>query len=196
MNVWKKSVVAVSTAILLSGASTIASSSDMDAARQAIEDALPGTLIHDPLDIEWESRGNDKKVKVVEAATPTGQAVSARVKKRKQKPWDIVVWFDLEDGVQSGEEVEMHFWARTAKAAKGEDTSIFTVFVGEKEEPYDNIISETFTPGEEWKLHTLKGVANKDFAADELKVEYQIGKHVQTIEFGPVYVSNLGSASE
>ncbi|NNC37250.1 MAG: hypothetical protein EX271_11790 [Acidimicrobiales bacterium] len=196
MTVWKKTVVAVSTALLLSGVSTMASASDMDAARQAIEDALPGTLIHNPLDIEWESRGNDKKVKVVDAATPTGQALSARVKKRKQKPWDVVVWFDLEDSVQSGEEVEMHFWARTAKAAKGEETAKFTVFVGEDEEPYDYIISEEFTPGKDWKLHTLKGVAKKDFPGDELKVEYQIGQHVQTIEFGPVYVSNLGSASE
>jgi hypothetical protein len=192
----KKSIVILSSALLLSGVSTTASSQDMEAARQAIEDALPGTLIHNPLTIKWESDGDDKKIKVVNAETPSGQALSARVKKRKQKPWDVVVGFDLEDGVKSGDRVEMHFWARTAKASKGNDTAKFVVFVGRNEEPYDNIISENFAPDENWKLHTLKRVAKTDFPAGELKVEYQIGKYAQTVEFGPVYVSNLGSATE
>jgi len=63
---------------------------DLEAARQAIEDALPGTLIHNPLAVEWESRGDDKKIKIIKAETSTGQALSARVKKRKQKPWDVL----------------------------------------------------------------------------------------------------------
>jgi len=168
---------------------------DLEAARQAIEDALPGTLIHNPLAVEWESRGDDKKIKIIKAETSTGQALSARVKKRKQKPWDVVVSFDLDDGVKAGEQLEMHFFARTKKAASGKETAEFTAFVGRNKEPYDNVISETVAPSEEWEMLTLKRTAEEDIPAGQLKVEYQIGQHAQTIEFGPVYVSNLGPAA-
>ena len=193
MSYLKKSIVVMSTALLLTGMP--AASQDMDAALKAIDDALPGKLMHNPIAIDWESKGEDKKIKVVKAETPNGQALSARVKKRKQKPWDVTVWFDLEDEVQSGDQIEMHFWARTESAAKGNETAEFIVFVGRNEEPYDYIISKDFAPDENWKLHTLKSIAKSDYSAGEVKVEYQIGQHAQTIEFGPVYVSNLGPAS-
>ena len=188
----KKSAVLLSAAIFLSGTSMPSFAQDIEAARQAIEDALPGTLLHNPLAIQWDSRGEDKKIKVVDAETSTGQALSARVKKRKQKPWDVVVGFDLDDGIKAGDQIEMHYWARTKKAPKGKETAEFTVFVGRNEEPYDNVIAEQITPDGEWKMLTLKRTANKDIPAGKLKVEYQIGEHAQTIEFGPVYVSNLG----
>jgi len=57
------------------------------------------------------------------------------------------------------------------------------------------VISETVAPSEEWEMLTLKRTAEKDIPAGQLKVEYQIGQHAQTIEFGPVYVSNLGPAA-
>lgn len=193
MTLLKKSIITMSTALLLTGQP--AASQDMQAALKAIDDALPGKLIHNPLAIEWESKGDDKKVKVVKAETPNGQALSARVKKRKQRPWDVTVGFDLEDAVKSGDQVEVHFWARTEKAAKGNETAEFVVFLGRNEEPYDYIISSDLAPDENWKLHTLKSIAKSDFSAGEVKFEYQIGQHAQTIEFGPVYVSNLGPAS-
>jgi len=191
----KKSVIFLSTSLFLTGVSMPSFAQDLEAARQAIEDALPGTLIHNPLAVEWESRGDDKKIKIIKAETSTGQALSARVKKRKQKPWDVVVSFDLDDGVKAGEQLEMHFFARTKKAASGKETAEFTAFVGRNKEPYDNVISETVAPSEEWEMLTLKRTAEKDIPAGQLKVEYQIGQHAQTIEFGPVYVSNLGPAA-
>lgn len=154
--------------------------------------AQDGTLLHNPVNIKWEARGNDKKLKVIEADTPSGQAISARTKKRKKRPWDIALWVDLDDGVQKGEEVEINFWARTAKAPKGKDKGEFVVFVGRNEEPHDYIISETFSPSSEWKKHTLRGVAKARFPAGKIKAEYQLGKNAQTVEFGSIYVSSLG----
>ena len=168
---------------------------DAEAAVAALENALPGKLMHNPYLADWQMKGDDKKFKVVDAATPNGQAISARVKKRKTKPWDIALWIELDDAVKKGDEIEMHFWARTAKAPKGQDDSEFVVFVGRNEEPYDNIFSEDFSPGGEWKLHTLKGTANSNYSAGEVKAEFQLAKHAQTVEFGPVYVSNLGPAA-
>lgn len=165
---------------------------DMEAALQAVEDALPGELLHNPFLIDWETKGDKARFKVIDAETPTGQAIQARNKKRRTKAWDVALWVDLPEGVKKGDTVEMHFWARTEKAATGKETSEFVAFVGRNEEPYDYIISEDMTPGTEWKLHTLKGNAKADFGNEKLKVEFQLAQHAQTIEFGPIYVSNLG----
>ena len=151
-----------------------------------------GTLLHNPAKLSWETKGNDKKMKVVEAATPSGQAISARMKKRKKKAWDVALWVDLDGGVKKGDLVQMKFWARTAKAPKKKAEAEFVVFVGRNEEPYDFIISEEFSPSSKWKSYTLTGVAKADYSAGQIKAEYQLGKQIQTVEFGAMYVSNLG----
>lgn len=166
---------------------------DMDAVLKALDDALPGSLMHNPLEMDWQKRGSDLKTKVVKAeALPSGQAISARVKKRQEKPWDTVIGIEVEQGVKKGETVQVHFWARTKKPAAGKDTANIVLFVGRNAEPYDNILSEDITPGEEWKLMSVKGVAESDFKAGSIKAEYQLGKSSQTVEFGPIYVSTLG----
>ena len=189
----KKSILFVSTLLALSGAVAVsASSDDLEAAKQALDDALPGVLMHNPAAIDWDQRGDDKKIKVVEAETPSGQAINARIKKRKTNAWDIALFAEIDDGVEKGDEIEIHAWIRTAKAAKGMETGETVLFVGRNEEPYDYILSENITPSTEWKLHTFKGVADADYSPGRLKVEYQLAKHAQTLEFGAFYLSNLG----
>ena len=168
-------------------------SQDMAEVLKALDDALPGDLIHNPLDMEWESRGNDLRTKIVDAeALPSGQAISAKLKKKQTRPWDSALFAEIEGEIKKGETVQVHFWARVKKPAAGKDTGNMILFVGRNEEPYDSIISDDVLPGSEWKLLTAKGVANADFKANSIKAEYQLGRASQTIEFGPIYVSNLG----
>lgn len=178
----KKSLLIVGTAIL---GLTVTTSS-----------ARAQDLMHNPNTVKWEQRGSDKKIQIVEADTPSGVAISAYTKKRKTKPWDVALYFDLDKGVQKGDKVSVTMWVRTAKAAKGQDTAEFVLFVGRNEEPYDYIISENILPETEWKLLTFEGIAENNMSDDEVKVEFQLGKHKQTIEFGPIFVSNLGQAGE
>lgn len=161
----------------------------------ALAQAPQGTLLHDAASVSWEHRGNDKVMKIVEADTPSGQAISARTKKRKSKPWDIALWADMDEGVQKGDEVQMQFWARTDKTPRGKDAAEFIVFVGRNEEPHDYIISEEFSPTSEWQLYTLTGTANADYNPGKLKAEYQLGKSIQTVEFGAMYVRKFSPAA-
>jgi len=154
--------------------------------------ASNGSLMHNPAAVDWEMRGSDKKITVVEADTPSGQAISARIKKRKTNAWDTALWFNLDKGIERGDKIVTTFWARTEKAAKGQDTAEMVVYVGRNEEPYDNVISEDFMPGSEWKLHTLEAVSKSRMPAGEVKIEFQLAKHKQIIEIGPVYVTNYG----
>ena len=176
--------------ILSLGVSLLASSIAVSPANA--QSASSPQLLHNPNAIEWEHRGNDKKMSVVEAATPSGQAISARIKKRKTNPWDTALWFRLDDGVEKGEKVSISFWARTAKAPKSQENAEIVVFVGRDEEPYDNVIAEDVLLESEWKLYTVEGVSDARFPKGKMKVEYQLAKHKQTVEFGPVFVNSLG----
>lgn len=170
-----------------------ASAQDADTALQALDAALPGELLHNPFDLEWEAKGNDIRTKVVDAeALTSGKAISTRIKKRQQRAWDSSLGIEIAEPVAKGEEIQVFFWARTKKAAAGKDTASVSIFVGRNEEPYDYILSEDILPGTEWKLMNVTGVADADYPADSLKVEYQLGRAAQTVEFGPVYVSTLG----
>jgi len=165
---------------------------DMDQVLKALDDALPGKLIHNPLDIEWEKGGNDIKTKLVDAPELTsGQAVSVRIKKRQDKPWDSYLKTEISGSLTKGENVEVYYWVRTSKAIKGKDTANVTLFLGRNEEPYDYIISEDITPSSNWELKSVKGVAPANFSAGKIKLEYQLGRGSQIVEFGPIYVSRI-----
>jgi len=156
------------------------------------QDMQSGTLMHNPASVNWEMRGNDRKITAVDSELPSGRAIRARIKKRQKNPWDISLWFDLRDEVQKGDKIEIGFWARTEKAPKGKELSEIVVYVGRNEEPFDRIISEEFMPGKEWRYHTLEAVSKSYMPKGEVKAEFQLGKHKQTIEFGPVFVKNFG----
>lgn len=184
------SVVIFGTIISLSSS---AFAQDVEQALKALDDALPGKLIHNPYKIKWDTRGPNKKIKIVDAPTlSTGKALSAKIKRKANKPWDVVVFTDIEGEVKSGEKVEAHFYARTKTPRTGQDTATITLFIGRNEEPYDNIISEDIRPSKEWKLHTVSGIAKRNYDKGTIKAEYQLGQGAQTVEFGPIYVSSLG----
>ena len=173
---------------------TFAQDAEMAQALKALDDALPGTLMHNPYDLQWDAVGQNKKIKVVAAeGTPTGKALSARVKKKANKPWDIVVKTEIEGGVKTGDSIKAFFWVRTQKARKGMDTADVTLFIGRDSEPYDYIISETIKPGTEWKLLSATGTAKSDFKDNSIKAEFQLGIAAQTVEIGPIYVTNLST---
>jgi len=179
----RKLILATASALLISTSFAVTSHA---------QDPSSGSLMHNPAAVDWEMRGNNKKITVVDADLPSGQAINARIKKRQTTPWDISLWFDLRDEVKKGDKIAISFWARTEKAPKGQELSEIVVYVGRNEEPYDRIISEEFMPGKEWKLYTLEAVSESYMPKGEVKAEFQLGKHKQTIEFGPVFVKNLG----
>ena len=167
---------------------------ELEQALKTLDDALPGTLMHNPYDLQWGSRGPNQKTKVIDAkGTPTGKALTAKITKKARKPWDIVVTTEIEQGVKSGETVKAFFWARTEKPRKGMDTADVVLFIGRNDEPYDYIISEDIKPSAEWQLMSASGIAKSDFKADSIKAEFQLGRAAQTVEFGPIYVTNLSA---
>ena len=186
---WLASLIALSATAALAQDAT---EPDRAAVLQALDEAIPGTFLHDPLSLEWVNQGDDVRTKVVAAPElNTGQALSIRNKTRHTNPWDAAVNIPITEPVASGDRVQVYYWLRTSKPPKGSDTASVNVFLGRNEEPYDNIVATTLQPGSEWELKSVTGTAGADFPAGKLKLEFQIGSAKQTVELGPVYVSRL-----
>ena len=58
--------------------------------------------------------------------------------------------------------------------------------------PYTSVFNDAVEIGPEWKLHQVKGKADKDYAAGTLGVSIHMANAKQTIDLGPVFVLNLG----
>lgn len=157
---------------------------------------VPGQLLHSPMNIRWEPEGNNKSVSIVESdGVPGAQAIAFKVRRKSKKPWDIRMRAPFDRDVSEGEQVEIYFWARAAKVPKGRDAGKISVALGRTKEPYDTVVSQEITPGEDWKMYRVSGTAERDFPTSESDMGFNFGFAKQTIELGPFFAVTLDPAS-
>ena len=107
--------------------------------------------------------------------------------------WDTFVGSPIQKPVKAGDNLVLAFWARL-EMAEGGATSSTLPFAGIQvsSPPYASLFTEAVEVGPEWKLHQLKGKADKDHAAGTLGVSIHLANAKQTIDLGPVFVVNMG----
>ena len=191
--------IAVSTA--LAGAIICAPSAFADPSFETApvtQTTVPGDLIHNPLAIKWEPEGGNKRVSIVESeGVPGGQAISFQVKRKNtRKPWDIRMRAPFDKSVSAGEEISIYFWARAAKLPRGKETGKIGVVLGRNVEPHDTVVNQEITPGENWKMYKVSGVAGNDFPVSESDMGFNMGFAKQTIELGPFFAVTNGGSTE
>ena len=178
--------------LALAAAVAVPAAAKDDAVLQALEDALPGTLLHNPLNLKWVPGGNDIKSKVVPAEDlSTGQAIRTIVKKKQANGWETQIATAIPKEIKAGDKIEIYYYVRTAEAPEGAEAADVSMFFGRRVEPYDSIIFHEFKPSSEWKMEKVQGTAAADFKKNSVKLEYHLGKAAQEVEIGPVYVSVL-----
>ena len=95
--------------------------------------------------------------------------------------------------MKAGDKLLLAFWARLEKGEDGAATAILP-FTGVQvsSPPYPSVFNEAVQVGRAWKLHQVKGTADKDYAAGSLGVSIHLANAKQTIDLGPVFVVNMG----
>ena len=83
-----KALAAAAAMGLIATTAAVAQDDPMQQALAALEEALPGTLMHNPFDIVWDSVGDRMSKKIVDAPIPGGKAFEVRNRKRKENNWD------------------------------------------------------------------------------------------------------------
>ena len=58
--------------------------------------------------------------------------------------------------------------------------------------PYTALFNGPVTIGPEWKLHEVKGKADKDYAGGTLNASLHLATAKQVVDLGPIFVLNMG----
>lgn len=122
-----------------------------------------------------------------------GKALRIVVPAKGKNNWDAFASSPIQKPVKAGDNLVLAFWARLEKG-EGGATSSTLPFAGVQvsSPPYPSLFNEAVQVGPEWKLHQVKGKADKDHAAGTIGVSIHMANAKQTIDLGPVFVLNMG----
>lgn len=125
-------------------------------------------------------------------AVQGGKAIRVAVAKGKDL-WSSSLGSKIEKPIKQGDNVVLAFWARLEKGPDGATTStIRNAAVRLNSDPWTGIAQGQPTIGPEWKLHEIKGKATRDYKVGEAAVTIELGDANRTIDFGPLFVLNMG----
>lgn len=163
------------------------------AALAALEAELPGTLMNNPIAPGWNTYGGEHATKVIRVPEVPGEyAYEVRIKQPNRNPWDVSVTAPLNAGVTKGDAVLVAFWARAEKPSEATGAADVQVRVQEIGAPYTGVAEAAMSINTNWQLHYVKGIAPADYKQGDINIAFNVGKYKQTIQFGQVYVMNLG----
>lgn len=162
------------------------------------QSTVPGDLIHNPMAIQWEPEGGNKRVSIVESeGVPGRQAIAFQVKRKNtRKPWDIRMRAPFDKSVSAGEQIDIYFWARASDLPRSRDAGKIGVVLGRNVKPHDTVVNQEIMPTADWKMYKVSGVAERDFPTDESDMGFNMGFAKQTIELGPFFAVTRGAAAE
>ncbi len=158
-----------------------------------LEAELPGTLMNNPIVPDWYVAGEDFDRRVITDRNVVGQqAVRLKIKRAKPNPWDVSMIARMDKGASSGDAILVAVWVRTEKAAKDSETGLVQVRLQQSAAPYTGLAEGSITPGKDWELWYLRGIAAEDYDANELTLAFNAASVAQTVEIAQFYVMNLG----
>ena len=126
-------------------------------------------------------------------AVQGGKALRIQVRRRGANPWDVAVESALVEPVAAGDQILFAFWARLDKGTDGAATTTLPYNgVQLSAAPYTALFANPVEIGPEWKLHEVRGRADRAHAAGTLKATIHLATGEQTVDLGPLIVVNLG----
>lgn len=160
---------------------------------QALDDALPGTLINDPYTFNWDSYGDTLKTRPMKAPDIPGQgALAFTVQRKGAQPYDAGTNVPITGGIAKGDHVHFAIWARASKADTADGKGILTVRINRNSGDYPGFGDQSFTVGSDWELYERGAVADMDLQAGEAVLGIQLAGAKQVVEIGQVYIMNVG----
>jgi hypothetical protein len=165
---------------------------------QDAADDIVNKIINVPAVAAWRIDGITKKpAPRSDERVQGGKAVRVAVPGRNEQPWAISASNPIEKPVKAGDTLVLAFWARLEKGEGGAaEASLPSNSVQLARPPYTALFGGPATVGAEWKLHEIRGKADKDYAAGDLNVSLHLATGKQVIDLGPVFVLDLGPGAK
>jgi hypothetical protein len=131
-----------------------------------------------------------------DAGVQAGEALRVAVPGKSDQPWTIAASTPIQKPVKAGDEIVLAFWARLEKGAEGATTATLPYnAVQLSSAPYTPLFNGPAEIGPEWKMHEIRGKADKDYPAGALVVSMHLATGKQTVDLGPVFVLDMGAAN-
>jgi hypothetical protein len=127
---------------------------------------------------------------VQSADAPGGTAMRVRVRHAGANPWDVQASSPIAGAINKGDVILLLFYARAEVPAPG--GSVLPARIQLSAAPYTAVLQSNETLTGEWAQHCAIAVASDDLAAGAANVSVHLATAEQTIDFGPVFVLNLG----
>lgn len=126
-------------------------------------------------------------------AVQGGKALRVPVRRKGANPWDVSVTTTINQPVKAGDQLLFAFWARLEEGEGGATTATLPGnMVQQSVAPWSWVLGGPVEVGPEWKLHELRGKADKDYPAGTLHATIHLANAQQTVDLGPLIVVNLG----
>jgi hypothetical protein len=129
-------------------------------------------------------------------AVQGGQALRVTVAGKGANPWDSGLSVAITKPIKAGDKLVLAFYAKLVNGENGATTATLpNITIQLAGAPYTGVFGGPTEIGTEWKLYSLTGAADRDYKPGELNVSFQLATAKQVIDFGPVFVLDLGPAS-
>jgi hypothetical protein len=162
------------------------------ASTAAAQDDLASKIINVPAPAAFRVDGTKGTVRKDETVQ-WGKALRIQVPGKSAQAWAVGVASPITKPVKAGDKLILAFWARLEKGENGATSASLPYnAVQLASAPYAPLFHGGVTVGPEWKLHEIKGAADKDYPADSLNVAIHLATGKQTVDLGPVIVLNMG----
>ncbi|MEZ5945518.1 MAG: hypothetical protein R3C13_06420 [Hyphomonas sp.] len=157
----------------------------------ALQAALPGPLMNNPLESPLTTYGEGFSAKMVRDKTvPGGAAYRVSIKQAHPNAWDVSTVGTLTGGISAGEGVSVTFWARAEKTDKS-GAGHLTVRLQEATAPYTAVVESQLDISKDWQLYEVKGVSPLTLAAQDMTLAFNFADRKQTLDFGEYFIVNL-----
>ena len=163
---------------------------DLSPELKALDQQLPGDLINDPTRIDWASYGPDLEAGARQSADIPGGG-AARVFTMKSKgtaPYTAAATVPLLDGISTGDQVTIGFYARVISTERSDGKGIIGVRFQEDAAPYGGFGDTNVLMGKDWEWFEVTARADKRIRKADAIVSLQLAGAKQVIEIGQAIV--------
>ena len=168
---------------------------------EALDAALPGTLVNDPSRIDWESYGPAFYTEGFrDSSIPGGAGRRFHVNKPGRFIYESGANIPLIRNITRGDQVTVGFFARTVKADTSNGKGVMRVRFQESVPPFSGFGDQTLEIGTEWRYYEVTAKADQTLRSKTGIVAVHFGDTQQVLEMGQAIVvtgaSSIAKAPE
>lgn len=157
---------------------------------QALDDALPGTLINDPSKLDWAIFGPGVSTKAVRGSDIPGGGGAMQITSPKAAPniYDIGANAPISAPIRSGQRIVVAFYARAISAETPDGKGKIGLRIQQNAAPYPGFGDTVLDIGRDWKLYEVQATSNIAIAKGLAVVGFQLSGAKQVIQIGQTIV--------